>query len=623
MAQYYYDKFTAIGNTKWIESPWVLLNGDTERVFHKDAKTYSFDQSTGKFILGSSVWDYYEPVDIGDVAYFFTGNTLWRWTAVESVSQSWGSTKAQFHEKRPVEQTTYSKGSLVQANIVAEDGTYPNNGRHNDGYWYVKGSIVNTAPTTPGAFTQPSGVLEIGDKRVISWGASSDAESNFLKYILEMAINGGVWTQIAQPATNSYTYTIPTATSIKFRVKAVDVGGLESGYKESSSLTVSKPIYYWGKYNSQASSHYVDSGPWTLEPQSNKTFQGSPRSYTFSQFNNEYTTYGHGTWGQFPSEVNFGDVCFETLNLDAGHITRYTALEKLPTNYYIPVKVEIKYAYNNSKAPDTQGALVQSGIVAVDGTYPINGKHTDGFWYVRGSRVSESIPPPSSFTSPVSGKKFKPNEVANIAFGASNAANISLYEVDYRYNSIGSWIPLPYNDTLTRNLTITTDKSLKTLELRIRAKNTNNVYSDYVYSEVFEIEHNVAPTVSLTGPSENSPLYENDTFNIAGSAYDADKDQSVTVYYQIDNEPRKVLATNLSQTQISLSKQLKFKAGKLFDGDTAITGTLAEGVAHTLKVWAEDSEKASSTIIERSFYVVPNRAPLLTIDEVIPSGTIN
>ena len=111
--------------------------------------------------------------------------------------------------------------------------------------------------------------------------------------------------------------------------------------------------------------------------------------------------------------------------------------------------------------------------------------------------------------------------------------------------------------------------------------------------------------------------------NINGDAYDMDKDQSVTVYYQINSEQRKVLATNLSQTQISLSKQLTFKGSKLYDGDTVLTGSLADGVAHKLKVWATDSEGASSIIVERTFYVVPNRVPLLSVDTVVPSGVIN
>ncbi|MFJ7663760.1 DNRLRE domain-containing protein [Lysinibacillus sp. NPDC097162] len=134
---------------------------------------------------------------------------------------------------------------------------------------------------------------------------------------------------------------------------------------------------------------------------------------------------------------------------------------------------------------------------------------------------------------------------------------------------------------------------------------------------------NIEPTVTLTLPTNNVTLYEKDILSIIGTAYDEDPDQSVTAYYQINSEPRKVLATNLSQTQIALSKQLTFKGGKIYDGETVLTGTLTDGIAHTLKVWAEDSEKASSVIVERTFYVVPNRAPLLSVEAVAPSGVID
>lgn len=128
---------------------------------------------------------------------------------------------------------------------------------------------------------------------------------------------------------------------------------------------------------------------------------------------------------------------------------------------------------------------------------------------------------------------------------------------------------------------------------------------------------------SLTGPGDNSTLYENDTLTIGGTAYDADPDQAVTVYYQINAEQRKVLTTNLSKVQIALSKQLIFKAGKIYDGETALTDTLAAGIEHKLKVWAVDSENASSLIIERTFFVVPNRAPLLSLDAVVPAGVVD
>ena len=480
---------------------------------------------------------------------------------------------------------------------------------------------ANEPPTTPGAFTQPTGTLETGDSKVVSWGASTDIDNDLSKYILEVSINGGAFTQIGTPTTNTFPYTIPTATSIQFRVKAQDATGLESGYSTSGVYSVTKPKYYYARYTVASTTTYQEA-PWSSPVGWTPTeFANLYRSYTFYNGSNYYGVYSQIGYS-VPMSV--GDVGYE---MSGSTLRKYTIQVIGNEGNLSGARQQVSMQSKNpsdstSSTSYSKDSLVQSDIPAEDGTYPTNGKHADGYWYVRGSRVSQSIAPPSPFTAPTTGKKFKPNEVASIAFGASSAQNISLYEVDYRYNETGTWTQLPYNNTLTRSLTITTDKVLKTLELRVRAKNTSNVYSDYVYSEAFVIEHNVAPTVSLTSPSENVTLYENDILNIAGTAYDADSDQAVTVYYQINSEQRKVLATNLSQTQIALSKQLTFKGGKLYDGETVITGSLVDGVAHKLKVWAEDSEKASSAIV-KSFYVVPNRAPLLSVDAVVLSGVVD
>ncbi|MCT1538383.1 MULTISPECIES: Ig-like domain-containing protein [Lysinibacillus] len=619
MVQYYYVKYNVVSTPTYSYNVAWSASSNSGYTSASGYTSYSIDGS-GKIVLGGSYLTIQQYTSYGTV-YTESGSALIRHTIGSHdnvIYETWGSVQ------KTQTGTTYSRGSLVQSNIVAEDGTYPANGRHTDGYWYVKGTVVNTAPTMPGAFTQPSGNLEIGDSKVFAVGTASDAEGNLSKYIWEASINGGAFSKVGETTANSLTYTIPTATSLKMRVKAVDSAGLESSYRESSLYTVQPPQYYYDKYNVDAKRTYQDTAPWEYVYDEDVTPALLRKAYGFNPATNKY--FLGELWGDNVSITD--QALIYNYAFDGSYVARY----QLPSfsgtgntsNRYTGTKVYLKYASKNTyTTQDVRGSLVQNGIIGGATAYPIDGKHTDGFWYVRKSRVNQSIAPPKPFTSPTTGKKFKPNEVATITFGASNASNLSLYEVDYRYNTTGAWTPLPYNNTLTRSLTITTDKTLKTLELRVRAKDTNNVYSDYVYSEVFEIEHNVAPTVSLTGPGENTTLYENDTFTIAGTAYDDDADQSVTVYYQINSEQRKVLATNLSKTQITLSKQLTFKGGKLFDGEVVLTDTLAEGVPHTLKVWAVDNEGAQSATIERTFYVVPNRAPLLAIDAVVPSGIIN
>lgn len=134
---------------------------------------------------------------------------------------------------------------------------------------------------------------------------------------------------------------------------------------------------------------------------------------------------------------------------------------------------------------------------------------------------------------------------------------------------------------------------------------------------------NQSPSTSLSSPPNNQTFYENDSLTITGVVRDEDANQSVTVYYQINSGTRRVLATDVSQKNIALSKQFTFKGGKLYDGQTAVTGALTDGVAHKLKVWAVDDQGGTSTIVERTFYVVPNRAPSLTVNPPVITGNID
>jgi hypothetical protein len=47
-------------------------------------------------------------------------------------------------------------GNIVQSGILATDGTYPNNGKHTDGYWYKK---VTTIPQTSSTSPSQNGTL--------------------------------------------------------------------------------------------------------------------------------------------------------------------------------------------------------------------------------------------------------------------------------------------------------------------------------------------------------------------------------------------------------------------------------------------------------------------------------
>jgi len=623
MVKYYYGKYEAIPTPVYTYSyimGTALQGGVSEMLGYIG---FSFDPNTGNFTLTGTQKTINPYGDPGPV-YILGGSNGKQ--LLEYYSAQYG---APIHYKpstvtQTLVRTDYARGALLQQEIAAEDGTYPVNGRHADGYWYVRGGVVNTAPTQPGPFTQPSGTLEIGDFKVFAVGAASDAEGNLSKYIWEASINGGAYSKVGETTTNSLTYTIPTATSLKMRVKAVDSTSLESAYRESSLYTVQTPQYYFDKYNVDAKRTYQDTAPWTYSYETETTVEGLRKNYIFDPETNKYIL--GELWGpgvSITDKALIYNAAFDGSYLTLYELPAFSGTGNTSTRYKL-VKVYTKYADKNTfTTQDARGSLVQTGVIGSATAYPADGRHTDGFWYVRKSRVNQSIAPPTPFTSPTTGKKFKPSEAATITFGASNAANLSLYEVDFRYNVTGAWTPLAYNNTLTRSLTITTDKTQTTLEIRVRAKDTNNVYSDYVYSDIFVIEHNVAPTVTITSPENNITLYENDTLQISGTAYDADQDQVVRVYYKIDGALQKVLATNVSQTEIALSKIFTFKQGRLYDGENVVSSVLSDGVDHKLTIWAVDDQNVKSAEKVIPFYVVANRAPLLSVDAVVPEGVVD
>ncbi|WP_342540044.1 hypothetical protein MHI39_20120 [Heyndrickxia sp. FSL K6-6286] len=130
------------------------------------------------------------------------------------------------------------------------------------------------------------------------------------------------------------------------------------------------------------------------------------------------------------------------------------------------------------------------------------------------------------------------------------------------------------------------------------------------------VTYNFIPTLTLNSPTDNVTLYETNTLNIEGYAADADNGNIVNARYQLNGGTIRALATGIStgSNTIPFNKQLTFRGGKLYDGDTAVTDELAEGVAHQLKVWSEDDQGGKSPEQLRNFYVVPNRPPALTID---------
>ncbi|MFM1655523.1 Ig-like domain-containing protein [Brevibacillus sp. B_LB10_24] len=138
---------------------------------------------------------------------------------------------------------------------------------------------------------------------------------------------------------------------------------------------------------------------------------------------------------------------------------------------------------------------------------------------------------------------------------------------------------------------------------------------------------NSAPSVTLTSPANNQTLAEGNTLPVAGTAAESDAGNVVTVKYKINNGTARAIASGVSDgsSPLSFARNLTYSNKRIWDGSTDVAGVdLAEGVDHTLTVWAEDDQGGKSDEITRKFRVSHNKPPAITVDAFTPvqSGLI-
>ena len=481
--------------------------------------------------------------------------------------------------------------------------------------------LINTAPTTPGAFTQLTGNLEIGDSRVLTWGGSTDAQTTTLTYVLEQSIDGATWTglkRVTTPSTSVSTeITIPTAKTLKFRVKAVDSEGLESAWRESAVFTVTKPKYYWSKYNIDKVKTYflkeyiASQTAYLTRIYVNARYTFYP-SYTFDEITGEIKGSGNPRDG-YPRENVGWYIIIGKIYAFKASSSEFTYI----VNDDPPQQCQEGIIYQSTttgQTKDVRGSLIQSGIIAEEGTYPTDGQQ-GGYWWVRGSRVNQSIAPPGPITTTKQGTILKPDELVTFTFNPSTSPNIKRYDWEMQYNENG--FSVQTNDiSTTRNYRTTTNKSFTKVQFRVRAQDTNNVYSDYIYSEVYTIQHNVIPTI-LLNTANNFIMSETEGQNevlVDGSARDTDANDNIIIKMQINDGTIRNIQSALSDgsTPIEFSKKITYSNKRVYDGATPLTNDLPENVDHTLKVWADDGQGGISTVEERKFRVIHNRPPVIS-----------
>lgn len=99
-------------------------------------------------------------------------------------------------------------------------------------------SAQNAAPYSPSKINLP-GVLRGGEIAYITWAATSDNDNNLSGYILEKSEDNGPYKQIYRGSNTSYNDSITKGIkTVRYRVKAYDSQGAESGYTFSTITKV-------------------------------------------------------------------------------------------------------------------------------------------------------------------------------------------------------------------------------------------------------------------------------------------------------------------------------------------------------------------------------------------------
>ncbi|CAK7080768.1 hypothetical protein [Tissierella sp.] len=155
MAKYKYNKYSIapIYGTTPTEQTKVLLNYDSYRkplvynaVYYP---SYTITSSAG--IQGYGAYKQCYPGDIPQVGMYVVATTTAYKVRSETIETNDLNGKlATFHyvDILSINMVGERKGSFIEE-IVAEDGTYPNDGKLGS-YWYVKGGLANTPPTISG-----------------------------------------------------------------------------------------------------------------------------------------------------------------------------------------------------------------------------------------------------------------------------------------------------------------------------------------------------------------------------------------------------------------------------------------------------------------------------------------
>ncbi|WP_312126254.1 hypothetical protein, partial [Lysinibacillus boronitolerans] len=152
MATYRWKKYVI----EFDSTKWTVNQTNTHNFLGGWYKNIAWNGTS--WITSGVQWINNEAISAGGVGYAISGLIIYRLVAQVNGTVGQSMAVAQLSASTS---TLPKKSTYIGEVTSTSQTTFPTNGAHSDGYWYDYVGIDNTAPTMPGAFTQPSGNLEI------------------------------------------------------------------------------------------------------------------------------------------------------------------------------------------------------------------------------------------------------------------------------------------------------------------------------------------------------------------------------------------------------------------------------------------------------------------------------
>ncbi|MBU5676759.1 hypothetical protein KQI88_10040 [Alkaliphilus sp. MSJ-5] len=170
MAKYYYDKYEVKTENKYYmkqidgrevsEGNWFSWGGPDDGylsdVLH-GYKEYSFDEGTGRFsgvgtLYGGSKSPLADGTKLEDLILYsipsrHSNRVLYVYDDYRDYGNGHGIVYKKYYQSELT--TVYKKGSYI-SRVTGTANQYPMDGKHSDGYWYVRKGLVNSTPTISG-----------------------------------------------------------------------------------------------------------------------------------------------------------------------------------------------------------------------------------------------------------------------------------------------------------------------------------------------------------------------------------------------------------------------------------------------------------------------------------------